>query len=166
MKKYSIVLLLLFIFLLEGTLFRFISPDYYGKTIYFYPRFVLIMIIFISIYRDRHFALYLGMGFGVLYDIVYGDVIGIYMVGMAGVGYFSGWLTLYFQTTFALYLLNILVNLLMFEMFLYGMLNMFHLVNIAFDWSFFHILIPTVIFNLLFASLIYLPFQFILKEKE
>jgi len=88
------------LFLFEGSIFQFINPSYHGSNVAIVPRFVLTAIILVSIFKDRKYAFALGIVFGLLYDVVYGDFIGLYTVGLAGIGYFSGWSTQFLHPTF------------------------------------------------------------------
>lgn len=165
MRKRAINIILFFIFIIEGTVFRYISPDYFGSNSSIFPRFVLVLIMLISIFKDRKYALFLGVSFGLLYDIVYGNVIGLYMVGMAGIGYFSGWFIQFLHPTFLVYILIEFLGLLLFEIFIYSMLSLYQLLDFQFDWALVNIIFPTIIFNLTFAIIIYLPANYLLRNK-
>ncbi|OEF98044.1 rod shape-determining protein MreD [Vulcanibacillus modesticaldus] len=157
---------LFLLFLLESTVFQLLLFGRYGSDYSIFPRFMLIFIIYISIYKDKKFALIAGLIFGLLHDIVLGRVIGVYMIGMAGIAYFSGWLTQHFHPTFLLYFLAELIGNLAFELYLYGMLRLYQLINIPFNWMASNILIPTVIFNLFFALVFYLPLRKLIEGSE
>jgi len=165
-RKIWIYILLFLLFLLEGTLFQFFSGDYYGANFSIVPRFVLIFIIFISIFRNRKIAMYLGLIFGLFYDLIYGNVIGLYMAGMTGVGYFVGWIVQYFHRSFTVYFVLELFGYLFFELYLFGMLRLFNFINIDIDWASVHVILPSFIFNLLFAMIMYKPFLSILNFYE
>ena len=165
MKKRYIIITLFLFFIFEGTVFRLISPDFYGSIISLFPRFVLVLIILISIFRNRKYGLFLGIGFGLLYDIVYGNVIGVYMVGMAGVGYFSGWLIQFLHPTLLVYLLIEFVGLFLFELFLYSMLRLYKLTYLPLDTAIVTLILPSIIFNLVFAIFIYIPAHYLIEKK-
>jgi len=159
----SVILFLLF--LLEGTLLQYVNTDYYGSSISIYPRFVLVFLLFISIFFGKKRALVYGFIFGLLYDIIFGRTIGLYMIGMAGIGYFGGWLIQFFHPTFSLYLMVQLIGHLSFEFYLYGMLRLYQIVHLPLDWALTHMIIPSIMLNLLFAIFIY-PLSFVLIEKN
>lgn len=165
-RKRTINLLLIIFFLLEGTAFHYLSPSYYGSNITFVPRFVLAIIIFIAIFKDKQYALFLGIAFGILQDLVYGDVLGLYMVGLAGIGYFSGWLTQFFQSTFLIYSIIQGLGFLTLDLYLYGMLTLYHLSDNQFNWTFIHVLLPSLFIHLLFSMIIYKPMKFLIEEKD
>ena len=50
-----------------------------GQIFYLVPRFLILYLIFISIYYSRQRAVMYGL-FGVLYDVFYIDIIGLYSV--------------------------------------------------------------------------------------
>lgn len=166
MRKKMINLILFSAFIVEGTVFRYISPDYFGSNSSIFARFVLVLIMLVSIFFDRRYALFLGLGFGLLYDIVYGNVIGLYMVGMGGIGYFSGWLIQFLQPTFLVYLLIEFLGLLIFEVFIYSMLTLYQLIDFNFDWAMINIIFPTIVFNLVFAILIYFPAIHFMRNRD
>lgn len=166
MSKRVINLILFAVFIIEGSVFRYISPDYFGSNSSIFARFVLVLIMLISIYIDRKYALFLGLAFGLLYDIVYGNVLGLYMVGMGGIGYLSGWFIQFLHPTFLVYLLIEFLGLLIFEIFIYSMLSLYKLIEFNFDWAMINIIFPTIIFNLVFAILIYFPAKHLLRNRD
>ncbi|KXG43059.1 rod shape-determining protein MreD [Tepidibacillus infernus] len=158
--------LLFLLFLFEGTIFQFLTADRYGSSYGIVPRFVLATIIFISIFKGKTYGLYVGLFFGFLQDIVYGNVIGVYTIGMAAIGYFSGWLIQYFHPSLSIYVLFQLFSQLLFELYLYGMLRLFHLIDISIEWSMLHLMIPSVVVNVAFAILVYKPYFRLIQEKR
>lgn len=166
MRKGLINLILFSVFIIEGTVFRYISPDYFGSNSSIFARFVLVLIMLISIFIDRKYALFLGIFFGLLYDIVYGNVIGLYMVSMGGIGYFSGWFIQFLHPTFFVYLLIEFLGLLVFEVFIFSMLALYKLIDFSIDWAIINIIFPTIIFNLVFAMLIFFPANYLLRNRE
>lgn len=155
MRRRTINLVIFLLFLFEGTVFLYINPSYYGSNISIVPRFVTAAIILIAFYKDKTYALILGIIFGLFYDVIYGNIIGLHLVGLGAVGYFSGWLTQFFHPTFFIYLITQLFGFLIYESFLAGMLSLFRMINYQLEWELIHVIIPSVIINLLFAALIY-----------
>ncbi|TCS79062.1 rod shape-determining protein MreD [Tepidibacillus fermentans] len=165
MQKFWTYSILFLLFILEGTVFQFLSVDYFYSLVTIVPHFVLVLIVFISIFQDRKKGLFIGLIFGFLYDVVYGKMIGINLMGMALVGYFSGWLTLYFQRSFPLYVMIETLTIFLFELYSFGTLRLFQLIDISLKWAFIQVMIPTVIVNGIFAILIFKPFQFLIEEE-
>lgn len=165
MKRRNINIILFLIFLIEGSIFRYLFPDITETGALVSPRFVLASIILISIFVDKKYALFLGLLFGLLYDLIYGGVLGLYTVGMAGIGYFSGWFIQFLHPTFLVFVLIEFIGLLAFELFIYSMLSLYQLVEMPIEQAFTHFMFPSVIFNLLFAIIIYLPVNYLLARQ-
>ncbi len=152
-------------FLLEGTVFQYMNTDYYGSSISIYPHFVLGIIILISIYLGKKQALIWGLLFGLLYDIIFGRVIGLYMIGMAGIGYFGGWFIQFFHPTFSLYIIIQFIGQFAFEFYLFSMLRLYQLIQLPIEVALTHMIIPSTILNLLFAIFIF-PLSRLLIENS
>ncbi|RCK12109.1 rod shape-determining protein MreD [Bacillus licheniformis] len=52
-------------------------------------RFLLLVLVFMTAYVNQPFAITYGFIFGLLYDINYTDLLGVYMFGFAGICYLS-----------------------------------------------------------------------------
>lgn len=158
MISYLWLALLLFALMLsEGTVLQFISPDAWGGDLQMIPHFVLVGIIYIALYLGRRTGLWFGLAFGLLQDILYSDVIGVYAFGMALVGYFSGLAFKLFHQSLLLVLLTMLFSVLIYDLVVYGFFTMFGLAQTGFHWTVMNQLIPTLFLNALFAVLVYIP---------
>ncbi|MFV9510879.1 rod shape-determining protein MreD [Tepidibacillus sp. LV47] len=166
MHKFWTYSILFLLFVFEGTIFQFLSVDFFYSLVTIVPHFVLVMIVYISIFQDKKKGLIMGLIFGLLYDIVYGKMIGINLMGMALIGYFSGWLTQYFQRSFPLYVLIETLAVFLFELYSYGILRLFHVIDISLEWALMQVMIPTVIVNGMIAILFFRPFQLLIIERK
>lgn len=80
MVRFLIPSVAVLLFLLEPE-FAMLSPiEVKGHIYYLVPRFLILYLIFISIYYSRQRAVMYGLFFGVLYDVFYIDIIGLYSV--------------------------------------------------------------------------------------
>ncbi len=68
------------LFLLEPEFALFSPIDLNEETVYLVPRFLILYLIFISIYYNRKRAVIYGLIFGLLYDVFYIDIIGLYSI--------------------------------------------------------------------------------------
>lgn len=117
------------LFLLEGTAVQLFEPKAWGMDQYsITPRFVLVAVIFIALYLGRRRGLWFGFAFGLMQDILYSDVIGVYAFSMAFTGYFSGLAFLLFHPNLILLLVTIMGCTILHELIVYGF---FHLFGIA-----------------------------------
>ena len=167
MRKLPFNLLLFLLFILEGTIFSYLSLDQYGFSVVLVPRFTLILIIFISMFYHRHYGLLAGIILGLLYDIIYGKGIGVHMGGLAVIGYISGWLMHFFQPSFLMFIIIEGIGIFTYEIYLYGIHRLFQLFSSPFQWTFLNYLFPTLAFNVMVSILSYkLLNQWIIKEDE
>ncbi|KGR83416.1 rod shape-determining protein MreD [Lysinibacillus odysseyi] len=91
MVRYLIPFVAVLLFLLEPEFAKF-SPIYFDDyTAYLVPRFLILYLIFISIYYNRKRAVIYGLIFGLLYDVFYIDIIGLYSVLYPLVCFIAGW---------------------------------------------------------------------------
>ena len=78
MIRSIIPLIAVFLFFLEPV-FSLFSPIQLGGTLYtLVPRFIIVYLIFIAVYYSKQSAILYGIVLGLLYDIFYIDIIGLY----------------------------------------------------------------------------------------
>lgn len=165
--RLSVISFILFIFLLvEGTIFQVFVPDAWGFPFTIVPRLVLAGVIFIGIFLGKNTGLVYGLIFGLLYDIIYTDMIGVYTLTMGLMGLLAGVTAKYFHQNilFAGSMIFILTTLN--ECLAYGFYELFNLSNMLMSDFLLRDLIPTVLFNGIFALIIYFPMRNILKDRD
>ncbi len=155
MRKRIIIPLLFFLFLAEGLLIPLLSKTDYGFSFSIYPRLVLVTLIYIAIYHRRRDALLLALFFGVLTDLIFGRVYGVYTISLMGVIFLCIALVGSRHISFLYYLFVQLVALASFEIFIFGLLKIYQLATMHFFEMVLYVLLPTVLFNLLLAALFY-----------
>jgi len=80
MVRFLIGFVAVALFLVEP-IFSLFSPFEWGShVVYIVPRFLILFLIFLSIYYNSKQAIIYGFVFGLLYDVFYIDIIGLYMV--------------------------------------------------------------------------------------
>jgi rod shape-determining protein MreD len=145
------------LFLIEGTIAQVFASEVWGLPWFIVPRFVLVGIVFIGLYAGRRQALYFGLFFGLLYDVVYAEVIGVYAFTMAVLGYLAGLTSRYFHQSWLLFFVNVLLAVLINEWLVYQMYHLFNMASMSAGGLLLKEVIPTVIFNAIFALLIFRP---------
>ncbi|GAA0355107.1 rod shape-determining protein MreD [Bacillus horti] len=166
MTHFLFILTSFILFVIEGTVVQVFSPDRWGIPILMIPRFVVVLLIFSALFLGRLQGLFMGLLFGLLYDVVYGGVIGIYGFSMALVGYFSGLTFKVFQQSLLLILLTIAACLVLHEFIVYGLLMLIGYVQMETQVFFFQKVIPTLILNMIFATLVSYPLRTILVQMK
>lgn len=168
MKQINLIWLsLILLFLIETTIMHWLIPSSWQEHASISPRFVFTVIIFIALYARRYFALILGLVFGLLHDVIfYGHMIGPYSFSMGLTGYLTGLIfgRTHIRLVFTL-LIMVIANL-FFEFIIYGLYRIFRVVDESFGWAILHHILPSLLFNLLFALIIYIPIRYWLEKME
>jgi rod shape-determining protein MreD len=157
----SVVMFLLF--LIEGTIVQVFSTEAWGLSWEIIPRFVLVGVVLIGLYNGRRKAVLFGLIFGFMYDIVYTDVLGVYAFTMGLTGYLAGLASRYFHQNWLLVAVTIVLATFFNEWLVYVFYHLFHLANSDLNNLIFREMIPTVIFNAIFALLIFRPMSRLLS---
>jgi rod shape-determining protein MreD len=78
MIRYGIPLAGLFLFFLEPVFGMFSPLQIGGEYYYTVPRFLIMFLIFVSVFLNTKQAMLYGLFFGLLYDVFFIDIIGLY----------------------------------------------------------------------------------------
>ncbi|KQL48808.1 rod shape-determining protein MreD [Brevibacillus choshinensis] len=157
MPRFFLTLTVLVLFVLEGTVVQVIATATWGLSWMTVPRFALVCCILISMFLGRREGLYYGLAFGFLQDVLYGQVIGIYSVSMMVASYFAGLIVLLFQRGFGMVFVTSALILFGHEWLLYSMFRLFSVAPYDVQWMLTRQILPSVILNVIFALLIYVP---------
>lgn len=168
MRKHHIIWLgSLVLFLLETTVFHWIIPLGWQQNISITPRFVMAIVLFVALFGGRHFALVLGLVFGLLYDLVfYGYMIGPYAFGMGLIGYITGLIFRKKADRFMATIVIITLGLFSLEMIHFGIYRLFRIIDFTLSWTFVHHMLPSLLINLLFTLIVYNPMRFVLEKLD
>jgi rod shape-determining protein MreD len=165
MLRYALVLILYVVFLFEGYVMHMILPTAWLGVVA--PHFTFIMILFISIYVSRHWGLAFGLAFGMLHDIVYyGPMLGTYSFGMGLVAYLIGLMSQRSRANMLMVVMLIIVGNFLFEGMVYGIYRIFQITHLTMNEALIHQVLPSILMNLLFALLIYVPLRKLLENIE
>lgn len=156
MQRKWLILLLIVLFLIEGTVMPWIIPDAWQTRIV--PHFVFVVILFYAVYRHRYVGLGLGLIFGLLHDIVYyGHMIGVYSFSMGISAYLIGRLTGGKRIMFGWMMFIVLLGNCLFDTAVFAVYSLFRVTHQPYDWALLHHIIPSLFLQLLFALIVYVP---------
>lgn len=165
MAKYLIPAVAVILFFLE-TEFSLFSPiDINGQREYLVPRFVILYLIFLSIYYDKKRAMIYGLVFGLVYDIFYIDIIGLYTFLYPFICFIAGSTVKYIHqhlvvtTTLSLLLIALL------EIALHQFFLLIGYTDISFTEFLNHRLVPTMIANSVFLIMLGWTFKYLLEAR-
>ncbi len=156
--KRNLIWFLILLFLLEGTIIPWLIPEAWSTHIQLAPHFIMVSILYIAIFMNRYYALIFGLIFGLLQDIIYfGHMIGLQSFSMGLTGYLIGLIFRNSHLSMFSALSTILFGIFTYEGIVYASYRLFRIVEFSFGWAFMQIVLPSLVINLLYALLIYLP---------
>ncbi|MCF6092708.1 rod shape-determining protein MreD [Microaerobacter geothermalis] len=155
MNQIIFSLILLVLFIVEGTTFQVFYADLTDLTYVMIPRYALTFILYASFYIGRIRGMWYGIAIGFLQDIIYGDIVGIYTFTMGVVAYFSGLTFKIFHPNVLLIILSLGASLFFHEGIAYGLFYLFSLTDVGWRWQLSNVWIPTVLLNMGFGILVH-----------
>ncbi len=167
MTRFLIPIVAIALFFAETTFSLFSPIEMQNQVIYLVPRFLILFLIFFAIYYDRKKAMIYGLIFGLLNDIIYIDIIGLYTVLYPVICFIAGSTVKYIHqhlvvtSTVALLLIAVL------EVVMYGF---FVLIGVITDVTFTEFLntrlLPTMIANVIFVVLLGWAFKYLFEYRS
>ncbi|AJY76061.1 rod shape-determining protein MreD [Paenibacillus beijingensis] len=156
MSMRFIVLIMLLLFLVEGTIVPWLVPDgFAGRLV---PHFTFVMVLYAALYHSRHSALLLGFGFGMLQDVVYyGHLIGVHAFTMGLIGYAVGIMLERKRSTLFMALAMIGFADLFYEVLVFYVYKVFRITNETFAWAMYDHILPSLFLQQAFALAVYIP---------
>ncbi|HJV44307.1 MAG TPA: rod shape-determining protein MreD [Bacillota bacterium] len=157
-----LTVILLALLVLEGTILQIFSHTW-GSSVLPVPRFGLVVLIFISLYIGRRRAFFIGLVFGMIQDILYSDVIGVYAFAMAIVPYTCALIYQYFQQNVFLIVITVFFSVFIHENLIFFIFHLFGLIDDSYRWL---EMIPTALLNSAFAILAFRPLSRFLENMD
>jgi rod shape-determining protein MreD len=155
MQRNLIWIIVFFLFLFEGTAVHWITPDWGARIA---PQLVLVAIVYIALFQNRHAALLYGIIFGLLQGVVfYGHMIGAYSFALGLTGYLSSLVFRRMHLHISSVLVIVAFSSLLYQLFIFGLYRLFSIVNDSLGSIFMQHMLPTIMLNVLFALVIYIP---------
>lgn len=166
MTRYLIPAVVIVLFFAE-TEFSLFSPiEWQGHLIYLVPRFLILFLIFMAIYYDRKKAMIYGLIFGLINDIVYIDIIGLYTFLYPFICFIAGSTVKYIHQHLVVTTTLSLVLIAIIEVALYQFFALIGFTDISFAQFLNTRLIPTMIANVIFLVLLGGGFKYLLEYRS
>lgn len=159
MRKFLLPLLLMLFFIIESIFVELMPPKVFGNEYILVPHFLIIAIILLTVCGPKNFGILYGFFFGLLFDIVYTEIIGIYLCLFPLVAYISYKLMKVLQTNIVLVTFISIVGVALLELGAYEMNVLINRTDMSFVFYSTERLIPTLILNLIFIILTVYPFK-------
>ncbi|WP_085991783.1 rod shape-determining protein MreD [Oceanobacillus senegalensis] len=158
MKRIYIPLFLFLFLILEGIAIQFLPSNFLLRDSLMVPHWILILLIFISVFFDRthtYYALLYAVIFGLLVDIVYTGILGVYMFSYALVIYIIHVLKKFLQGNFFVTFLFSILGLILSDYVITFIYNLVGIIEVNWDNYWLNRLVPTVTLNLAFFLIFY-----------
>lgn len=154
MKRFVIPLVGLVLFFLEPVFGLFSPLQFDDGYYYIVPRFLLMFLIFLAVYYDAKRAMIYGLLFGLLYDVFFIDIIGLYSFLYPAICLLAGYAVKSVHRNLGIATLLTLVLTALFEFVLYQFFSVISLISMPADAFFKTRLLPTMIANSLFLVML------------
>ena len=159
MRKAFLPIIISLCFLFESVFVELLPAELLKSSSIFVPHFLMVAIIFVTVYISQKHGIMYGFIFGILFDIVYTEIIGIYLFMFPLVAYMTSWIMRILQTNIILVSFVAILGVGFLELGVYEMNFLIGRTDMSFA-SFVDIrLVPTLILNLIFIILVSYPLR-------
>ena len=159
MRKAFLPIIISLCFLFESVFVELLPAELFKSSSILVPHFLMVAIIFVTVYISQKHGIMYGFIFGILFDIVYTEIIGIYLFMFPLVAYITSWIMRILQTNIILVSFVAILGVGFLELGVYEMNFLIGRTDMSFA-SFVDIrLVPTLILNLIFIILVSYPLR-------
>ncbi|KAB2338711.1 rod shape-determining protein MreD [Cytobacillus depressus] len=159
MRKLLLPLLLMLLFIGESIFVELMPEHLFGGSNIIAPRFLIVALLFLTVYGPRRYGILYSFVFGLLFDVVYTEIIGIYLFMFPLVAYIILKLMKILQTNIVIVSIMVIIGIMLLELGVYEMYFLIHKTNMDFSTFLSLRLLPTTIFNMIFVILAAYPLK-------
>jgi len=157
--RFFLPLIISLSFIFESVFVELLPDIFSNSNTILVPHFLIVVIIFTAIYGDRKQGLIYGIIFGLLFDIVYTEIIGVYLFMIPLVTNIVAWLMKLLQSNIFVVSFVTLIGITLLELGVYEMNFLIGITNIDFI-SFLNVrLLPTLILNTIYIIIVAFPLK-------
>ena len=164
MSRFLLPFLLIFLFITESVFVELLPGELFGVNYMLIPHFLLVAILFLTVYGPKKYWVYYAFIFGLLFDIVYTEIIGIYLFLFPVISYLVTKIMKVLQTNIVIVSLASLVGVVIVEFGSYEINYLIHITDMDISSYLSERLMPTLILNLIFIILAAYPFKKFFKK--
>jgi rod shape-determining protein MreD len=163
-KKLILPLLLTFLFVLESVFVDLLPSTLFNVDRLFIPHFVMITLIFIVVYYNHLLGLIYAIVFGLFFDIVYTEIIGVYMFAYPIISYVLTKAVKVLQTNIFIISFLSIVGVALLEFYVYGVNLIIGFTDMNITSFLNNRLFSTLVINSVFVIIICYPFKRLLQR--
>lgn len=160
MKHFWILFTLFLIVIMEGVALELLPARLVHGDLLIVPHWVLVYLVYVLIYYDKentYTSVFLAIIFGLMIDIVYTGVLGVYMFTYALVVYIIHGLKTLLQSNLYVTLLFGFLGIVLSDLMIYSAFLIIDITEATVKHYLMYRLIPTIVANLIFLLILY-PF--------
>jgi len=165
MIRFIVPLIAIILFYLEPVFGLFSPLELNGEYRYLIPRFLIMYLIFISIYYSRNRAMIYGLVFGVLYDVFFIDIIGLYSFLYPLICLIASFIVKFIHQHLIVTTLLSLILVAVLEFALYQFFSLIGLADVTLQVFISERLIPTMIANSIFLIMLGWAFKYVINAR-
>jgi rod shape-determining protein MreD len=162
MRHLILPAVVLLLFTIESTVLSLLLPK--GSDYIIVPRLMFIFFLFIAVFLSRQTSIIYAFIFGILYDLLYTSIMGVYTFSFAVIVYLFIQLAKVFQIQFFLMTLFTMISLVLVDYIIYTLYAMVGIANASMPTFIETMLLPSLIFNFIFFIFLYYPFRKLLSK--
>lgn len=159
MSRFLLPFLFILLFIAESIFVGLLPGEIFGGKYMLIPHFLIIGILFLTVYGPEKYWVYYAFIFGLLFDIVYTEIIGIYLFLFPVIAYLMTKAMKVLQTNIVIVSLASLVFIALLEFSSYEINFLIHITDLDISSYLSERLTPTLILNFIFIILTAYPFK-------
>lgn len=162
MKRLYLPLILFFFVVLEGVALDLLPVQLLSAKTIIVPHWIFVILVFTSLFYDKentYYSIVYGVIFGLLIDIVYTGVLGVYMFSYGFVIYIIHELRRLLHANFYAVTIIGIVGLSITDLFIHTVFKMIGFADVTWEEYLLLRLLPTVLANLIFLIILYPIFK-------
>lgn len=147
MRRFLLPLLMIFMLISDSLYVEYIRFPFISEDQLAVPRFLLLSLVFMAAYVNQRHAVTYGLIFGLLYDINYTQILGVYMFGFAAICYLLSKAFQVLQTNAFVVIVLAVVAVAVLELYVYGVQLIINPSIMSFHSFVTERLLPTLVLN-------------------
>ena len=153
------------LFLLESQFAMFSPIEIKGATIILVPRFLILYLIFLAIYYNRKKAMVYGLIFGLLFDVFYINIIGLYTFLYPAICFLAAWSVKRIHPHLAVSSLIAIALMSLLEFAIYEFFYVIQFTSMTLQPFLYNRLVPTILANSLFLMMLGWAFKYLISAR-
>ncbi|MFJ8245664.1 rod shape-determining protein MreD [Peribacillus asahii] len=164
MKHFILSLIALIFFVFDSIFAQLFASELFGKGNILVPHFMMVFIFFLTIFGSRRYGMIYGAVLGLAYDVVYTEILGIFMFLIPFLAYLMAKCMKVLQSNWLIIIVVSTVFIAISEMIVYEMNVIMSFAALTFAEFAERRLWPTALLNLVFIIASYYPIQKLIRK--